>query len=102
MEKRYFNFSAGYRRVFGHQKLFSPFIEATLYGEIYTSDNYILKRLGAAIAPQIGTIVNFSNKVYGVIQVFYKSGVLRYNSKRLRKAYIPYAYGIQIGVGFNL
>jgi hypothetical protein len=98
-EFRYLTFSAGYRHTFTVGGRVSPFVQTELLVERYRGEGYFLKEGGVAVKPQIGGVFRASDKLEVVFDAFYKSGIVAYD---LNKDYIPFGYGIEIGVNMKI
>jgi len=102
-ELKYFTISTGYRHIFETSKLISPFFETDLLWEIHRDESYFLKKSGIALKPQVGFIVRVSNSFNILVDGFYKSGIVPYNKESiLNENYIPYGYGLEVGMNLRM
>lgn len=106
-ELKYFTISTGYRHIFETSKLISPFFQADLLFEIHRDENsdesYFLKKTGIAVKPQIGFVVRVSKSFNILVDGFYKTGVVKYNKESiLDENYIPYGYGLEVGMNLKI
>ena len=98
----YFSLSVGYRHVFGSAKLFRPFFETDFFVEIHEGESEFFKKCGVAVKPQIGALISVSENLAFVVDGFYKSGIMKYNKTTYSGDYIPYGYGVEVGVNLKL
>lgn len=101
-ELKYFAFSTGYKHIFGTTQLINPFFELDLLFEIPRAESYLHNKSGVAIKPQIGAHVRISDKLNIVFSGFYKSGIVRYSEIIFDKVYLPFGYGIEVGVNMKI
>lgn len=103
----YFVFSIGHRYAFLNAKKIRPYLENNLMYELLLKKNNDydtnFKIGGIAVKFMAGVRIDISNYVYLNVQTVFKSGVLRYNKNGNHlDSYIPYGYGVEIGVGIKL
>lgn len=98
----YFNFSAGFRHLFVTKNQFTPFFETGILYEMLPYENYLLKNSGIAIQSQAGIILKFTDKWSLIIDGFYKTGIIKYNKREFKPDYIPFGYGIQVGMNLRI
>lgn len=97
----FYSLYAGFRHIFTPLKKVKLFLENDFIYEIPAVD-YGLTKNGFAIQPKIGAIINLSDNWSVIAEGFYKSGITNYKEKDFGKDYIPYAYGLQLGVNLKL
>lgn len=98
----YFNISSGFRHIFNTTNKLRPFIETDVMFEIHPYEDYIHKKNGIAMMQQVGVVLKLSAKSSLIVDGFYKTGIVAYNKIKIDKDYIPFGYGIQVGMNFTL
>jgi hypothetical protein len=101
-EFKYVAFSTGYKRIFSTNSLIRPFFEAELLFEMYRGGSDYFKKWGVAIKPQVGAQVKISDKLVVVLDGFYKSGIVKYNAFNYNRDYIPFSYGVEVGMNLKI
>ncbi len=103
----YFNFSIGHRYAFLDARKIRPYFENNLMYELLIKEgndyDTNFKFGGVAAKFMAGVRIDISDYTYLNAQAIFKSGILRYNKNESRlDSYIPYGYGVEIGVGIKL
>ena len=93
----FIEFSGGYRHVFSPEKKTSFLVESGVLYD-WNSSDFSPVDGGFALQQKIGTTSKLTEDSRLTVTIFFKSGVSRYNEPRYGNAYMPYAYGIQVGV----
>ncbi len=75
------------------------FWENNLIYELITQEDYTLKTHNVALKSEVGVHTKFFKGLYGEVSGFYKTGIMKYNKVKYNKNYVPYGYGVEIGVG---
>jgi len=92
--------SIGYRHTFNSTKKVRLFIASELIYEIPIGPALI--KNGVAVQPKFGAIINLTNRWSFVGEAFYKNAVTNYSDNPRGDNYVPYAYGIQLGINFRI
>ncbi len=92
----YSDFSAGFRRLFSPEEKVSFFLEFDALYELAVQPLTPLNG-GLALQQKMGASIASSGNSRFIVAAFFKSGIMRYNDLRYGNAYIPYAYGLQVG-----
>lgn len=102
----YLDISIGHRYAFSMARKIRPYLENNLMYELLFKKNNAydtnFKIGGIAVKFMAGVRIDISNYAYLNAQTAFKSGVIRYNKNRNHlDSYIPYGYGVEIGVGIK-
>jgi len=102
IELTYISFNAGFRHMFCPKNNICPFVETELIYELSPGEKIFLKNYGLANKSKIGTIIRISDKWSTTVECFYKTGIINYLKKEFNKTYVPFGYGIQLGIEMKL
>lgn len=102
IELQYFSFNAGFRHIFNSNNNIFPFVATELIYEVLPGDKIIMKNYGLASKSKIGAIIRISDKWSTAVECFYKTGIVNYREKKFDKNYIPFGYGIQVGIEMKI
>ncbi|PWJ43873.1 hypothetical protein [Sediminitomix flava] len=97
-----YHFSAGYRHLLKSEGKFIPYLETEFY---FQSVSHLLSRAkgsGSSIQPEIGVIIDVSNKMNIILNGYYRYAVSFYHIDQLDYTLRPYAYGLNVGVEFKI
>lgn len=98
IDNNFYSFSLGHKYIFNPDKKYRPFIENNVMLDLMRQNNYSsLKSKSLAIATRIGIHLKLSQWNNLVLNGFFKSAILNYNGGYGDK-YLPFAYGIELGV----
>jgi len=102
MDFNYYNFSIGHQYKFKSSGKIKPYLENSIIYDRLQHESNILTKGGLAIKTSLGALLKVSNKMYINLDGFFKSGITKYNKNDYSNKFIPFAYGIEFGVGFDL
>lgn len=97
---RVFNFSSGLRHTFYEDRSINPFVETALLAELIHRQDAIsyLNRVGVANRSQIGVMLKMTRYSSIIIAGFFQSELLRHYNLKSFKTYVPFSYGVQVGI----
>ncbi len=98
----YYDISVGYRHTFKKMAHLYPFVETEMMLELPVDRSFAVNPYGIANKTRVGLLVPASGKWDVVFDAFYKTGIINYSSLSFTDAYIPYGYGIQIGLNRSI
>lgn len=98
----YYNIWLGHRFTPTKNKI-KPFLENNIVYEFLASPSETLRFGGLALKSKLGAIANISERLDLNINGFFKSAIGKYNSGNFERGrYVPYSYGLEIGISVNI
>ncbi len=101
-ELKYYNFSFGFKHLFYAEHIIMPFIETEFILELPDETYNLTENYGIANKSQVGATIEISNRWSANLGAFFKTGIMNYKKSKRYKSYVPYGYGIQIGLNFKI
>lgn len=80
----------------GNNSIF--YIETEFILELARDKAFFVKQYGIATKFQVGTNLKLSDKLNMNVSAFFKTGIMDYSRGKFENSYIPYGYGLQLGI----
>ena len=97
----YLDMSLGYRYTLSSHHKINTFLESHVSYELLSKMDYVLKSGSYAATLRGGCFYNINERVTAITSIGFKSGIVRFNKKGMGNSYIPFGYGLELGLAWR-